>query len=108
MALNGTVWCWGMNSYGDAGYTEGVQPVEARDAVPVQFRGSPLVARAVHGGFATVCAVTYEDALVCWGHNPAGMLDPEGGDTVAPMRVLVGLRDDAVIRIAMGGSQACV
>lgn len=64
----GEVRCWGRGHHGELGH--GMYQPWRR---PVAVRGlkSP---RALAGGFAHTCALTAEQAVVCWGDNEAGQL----------------------------------
>lgn len=58
---DGSVWCWGRNSLGQAGVSD-----FADQLVPVKVSGLPPVAAVVAGGTAS-CAVTNGAEVWCWG-----------------------------------------
>jgi len=70
---DGTVRCWGGNSYGQLGNgttTDSLKPVVVKKI------GSAV---AVTAGEEHTCALLREGTVVCWGHNRFGML---GSDTL--------------------------
>ena len=67
---DGTVWCWGTNSFGELG--PGI-PLNNFQATPVQLPALSNV-RQLAAGSDHVCAVTYADVASCWGKNDHGQL----------------------------------
>lgn len=78
---SGTVWCWGLNTYGQLGDNTTTD----RNA-PVSVSG--LTATRVTGGRAHTCALDGSGAAYCWGRNDALQLGNGTSDSHTP--VLVG------------------
>lgn len=70
----GTLWCWGDNSYGQLG-----DGTTAAKSSPVKVSGLVKVTHACTGGSHT-CAATSDGSLWCWGSNANGQLGT--GDTM--------------------------
>jgi alpha-tubulin suppressor-like RCC1 family protein len=72
---DGTVTCWGDNSYGQLGMTSGSGPVTIEgltDAVDLA------------SGYDHNCAVRADGSVWCWGENTAGQLGVAPSSTVCP------------------------
>jgi alpha-tubulin suppressor-like RCC1 family protein len=81
---DGTLWCWGANSYGQLGDGTTLQR-----AVPVQIRGLAGFVSSVSASLSHTCALRTDGSLWCWGANTAGQLghgSPEDGHE--PLRVM--------------------
>ncbi len=77
---DGTVWCWGINEYGQLGNGN-----EGTDSdTPVQVSNLSEVV-AVAGGYDHSVALRNDGSVWCWGRNIYGQLgdgnDPTGSDT---------------------------
>jgi alpha-tubulin suppressor-like RCC1 family protein len=73
---NGSVYCWGDNSFGQGG----VDPTTlAMTAVPQKVNGLPGGAVEVTVGNEHSCAQLISGDVYCWGHNDLGEL----GDNAA-------------------------
>jgi len=68
--VDGTVWCWGINNFGELG--PGI-PLNNFQATPLQLTALSNVRQLAAGG-DHVCAVTYADSASCWGKNDHGQL----------------------------------
>jgi alpha-tubulin suppressor-like RCC1 family protein len=80
---DGSLWCWGDNSFGQLGSTPSSQPV----ASPAQVGAGTTYARVSIDTFSA-CALETTGAVACWGRNAEGQLGV--GDTTdryAPTRV---------------------
>ena len=75
-ASDGTVWCWGVNGFGQLGNGGG-----GTSAIPQQAQLPALAAHLAAGG-ASTCAVLVDDSLHCWGANDVGQVGI--GSTVSP------------------------
>ncbi len=96
---DGTVWCWGMNDFGELG-DGGTDAHRSPVRVPL-----PEQAVAVSAGDYRACAFTRSAQIYCWGSNEDGMLGV--GDTVShhrPVRVVAGAPFAAVSVGASGAS----
>ena len=83
---DGTVWCWGENSYGKSG--RDYEP-STTNYVPMQVSGIDN-ALSVSAGEYHTCAVLEDGTVWCWGDNEYGKLGhdyDEQGSTHVPMRV---------------------
>jgi alpha-tubulin suppressor-like RCC1 family protein len=108
---DGTVSCWGDDSYGQLGNGE-VTP-DAGSATPVPVAGLPGAASAVCVGDDFSCAIVGDDAdstVWCWGDNSTGELgndDPSVTVSATPVQV----HGDGVTgaaSLACGAGHACI
>ncbi len=78
MVDNGTIKCWGRNSYGELGLGDklarGHGPGEMGDFLPPVGLGTGRTATAVTAGESHTCALLDNGAVKCWGRNFAGQL----------------------------------
>lgn len=100
---SGAVACWGSNVIGQAGTGAETQFYP----VPTAVQGLPAAVRQLSAGDRHVCAVTVDDALLCWGDNTFGQTG--GGDVdplvrASPVEV-AGLSD--AVQIAAGAVHTC-
>jgi alpha-tubulin suppressor-like RCC1 family protein len=113
-----TVWCWGLNSVGQAG-----QPLGSNEVCPNTYVGCinrptqvPALSdvRALALGYFHSCAITTADALYCWGTNYYGQLgrdpallhpDPDAGVSFSNVPVRVDL--PPVEYAALGEEHTC-
>ncbi|MDD5726033.1 MAG: hypothetical protein PHC53_01310 [Patescibacteria group bacterium] len=65
---DGTLWCWGWNSWGQVG--TGTQTNHEPSPLQVTAMGTNVV--QVSTGYAHTCAVKTDGTLWCWGHNHDG------------------------------------
>lgn len=101
VAGDGTVRCWGSNTFGQLG--TGSQGQES--PTPVQVQGlSDAVQVAAGSNFA--CALTKAGAVSCWGANTSGQLG-NGTKKASPAPVAVKGLDQGVAGIAAGNQVAC-
>jgi len=81
---DGSVKCWGYNSYGQLGLGDtvdrGDNPGEMGDNLPAVNLGTGKTAVAIGVGGSTSCALLNDGKLKCWGNNDFGALGQ--GDTV--------------------------
>ncbi|HVW28652.1 MAG TPA: protease pro-enzyme activation domain-containing protein [Polyangiaceae bacterium] len=79
LKADGSVWCWGDNSFGQLGPAAINSP-----SVPVQNTGlatdDPPIQLAAGG--ATVCALTRAGNVWCWGNNAEGQLGNNRTNTI--------------------------
>ena len=75
---NGTVKCWGENSYGQLGLGDqidrGGQPGEMGDQLPAVDFGPGRRAVAISGGDFHACVLLDDASVRCWGNNVNGRL----------------------------------
>jgi alpha-tubulin suppressor-like RCC1 family protein len=94
---DGSLWCWGNNSYGQLGdgtYTD--------RNTPVQIMSSGVSSVAL-GGYHT-CAVKTDGSLWCWGYNGSGQL---GDGTYTSRNTPVQIMSSGVSSVALGGYHTC-
>jgi alpha-tubulin suppressor-like RCC1 family protein len=103
---DGTAWCWGDNSHGQAAQM-GAAIVKTPTAVPsLTANVVDLAAGATHA-----CAVETDGAVVCWGAGASGQLgDGDTQDRAQPVAVLDGEMQPlaGASSVAVGGARSCV
>ena len=102
MRSDGSVWCWGSNSAGQAGNSSFLDQV-----VPVRISGLPTVA-SIHASGSATCAVTVAGELWCWGDFDyfSGLLvdGRQESERATPARI-AGLTQ--VTTMGLGPNNAC-
>jgi len=104
---DGTVRCWGSNSFGQLGNNSG--GFGQFSATPVQV-SNLNDAVALAAGDAHTCALKGTGGVVCWGNDFAGQLgDGAFGQKSVPVPVLNpdGTQLTGVIAIGAGGNHSC-
>jgi len=83
---DGTVWCWGSNTYSQLGYAT----TEPYVASPMQVTGISGSATAVSVGYSSVCVLLSDGTIQCWGNdqdsqigNPASTNPQTSPETVS-------------------------
>lgn len=75
---DGSVKCWGDNTYGQLGLGDGrprgILPGEMGDALPAVALGSNRRATALSVGYRHACALLDDQSIKCWGNNHRGQL----------------------------------
>jgi alpha-tubulin suppressor-like RCC1 family protein len=97
---DGSVWCWGDNSYGQVGDGTSVKRL-----TPVQVSGIDG-AVAIDAGLSHTCALTAAGAVYCWGRNERGEIGDGSTDNRNTAVAVVGL-DAGVAAIALGQAYSC-
>jgi alpha-tubulin suppressor-like RCC1 family protein len=109
LLVDGTVSCWGDDTYGQLG--DGVAGADAGSAVPVGVQGLPAAVSAIGVGDDFSCAIVGSDqnsTVWCWGNNAFGQLgngDSSVSLSAAPVRVQ-GLTGAA--SLSCGAGHACI
>ncbi|MEM7133160.1 MAG: C13 family peptidase [Chloroflexota bacterium] len=70
LSSDGSVRCWGINSYGEVG--DGTDVEKRHAPVAVSELSGGIV--AIAGGLAHTCAITEDGGLTCWGRDQYGQL----------------------------------
>jgi alpha-tubulin suppressor-like RCC1 family protein len=75
---DGSVKCWGYNSYGQLGQgdtvTRGISASTIGDQLPPVALGTGRTAKSIAAGTYLTCAILDDDSLKCWGYNYQGGL----------------------------------
>jgi alpha-tubulin suppressor-like RCC1 family protein len=71
LKYNGSVWCWGNNSYGQLG--DGTQQ---NHSTPVRVQNLSGIVN-ITSGWRETCAIDQMGYLWCWGSNIMGIINPE-------------------------------
>jgi alpha-tubulin suppressor-like RCC1 family protein len=78
MAGDGGVYCWGNDDSGGDGYADASFFTEGNAAAPVPaLAGTPIIALAASTLDATICALTPNASVFCWGSNLSDQLGHE-------------------------------
>lgn len=104
--VGGKVRCWGLNSDGRLGQASSLGDIgddELPSAVSTLDLGGEKA--AFISGLSTVCVVTYQQKLVCWGENSFGKLG-RGNSISSNTPGQVGLSAGA-LRVAVGSFHVC-
>eukprot|EP00435_Cladocopium_sp_Y103_P010964 s5148_g2.t2 len=112
---NGSVKCWGRNSYGQLGLgiSDNLWGAEVGDSLPPVSLGAGRTAKQISAGAFHVCAILDDDSAKCWGDNRFGQLgqghtnnagaDPsEMGDFLNPINL-----GQTALQISAGESHTC-
>jgi cysteine-rich repeat protein len=102
LRVDGTVWCWGANVFGQLG-------VDGHDdqTVAAPVPGLPGPVRAIAAGTWHSCAVLDDGAVTCWGADEVGQLGDGGGPAEQSLpTAVIGLQEPA-LAIAAGGGHSC-
>jgi alpha-tubulin suppressor-like RCC1 family protein len=101
---DGTVWCWGANSYGQLG--DGGTTTRSS---PVRVTGLPTTAVEVSAGHSHTCARTTDGKVWCWGSDFFGQLgngvSGSGHDSSRPLQVTS--LGSTVVGVSAGGNFTC-
>ncbi|WP_437576858.1 hypothetical protein [Sorangium sp. So ce887] len=110
---DGSVWCWGRNTFGESGKpgSDPVFPFPAQVALP-----GKVLHVAAGGGFlrsgdsgaappAHTCAIMEDTTVTCWGHGTTGQLGIGGFPaSSAPARVPSLIN---VVQLSLGAAHSC-
>ncbi|WP_437285023.1 hypothetical protein [Sorangium sp. So ce406] len=102
---DGTVWCWGRNTWGNLG--DGT--LQQDRPIPRQVDGlggaADRVAASLSSARTHTCAVLTDGAVACWGAGNSGQLgDNEAMNALSPVRA----RDlTGATQVAVGGTHTC-
>jgi alpha-tubulin suppressor-like RCC1 family protein len=79
LALDGRVWCWGYNRWGQTG-----NGTTTTTTLPTPVSSDLSAVAVTSGGFHT-CALTADGAVWCWGANDYGQLGIGAGSVSVPV-----------------------
>ncbi|WP_437275309.1 hypothetical protein WME90_29150 [Sorangium sp. So ce375] len=101
---DGSVWCWGRNTWGNLGdgTLQQDRPIPRR---VIGLSGAARVTASVSTGRVHTCAVLADGAVACWGAGNSGQLgDGEATNSLFPVRAkeLAG-----ATQVAVGGTHTC-
>ncbi|MCC5612695.1 hypothetical protein LC612_39905, partial [Nostoc sp. CHAB 5834] len=69
--------------------------------------GLPLVARQVSGGWTLTCAVTFNNAVKCWGMNDSSQLGANASGHIIPYPIQIKGLESGVNTVEAGEKSAC-
>lgn len=97
----GDIWCWGYNT--------GVHDPQHAGYLfhPTRVLGLPEPTVKVISNGLTHCSIDTQQALRCWGANSAGQAGAGAASTQAPIGLVAGIGNVAILHAAVGGSHAC-
>ena len=72
--IDGTAWCWGMNSYGQLGNGGTLEQHAPVQVVGQGGTGTLANVRQISAGYFFTCALKTDDTVWCWGDNNDGEL----------------------------------
>jgi alpha-tubulin suppressor-like RCC1 family protein len=96
--LDGTLWCWGLNSHGQIG--DGTSQAGSNRFVPTQVTPLSNTAKSVAAGGHHTCATTSNGSVFCWGANNGSQFG--NGTTVSSTVPVRALFDNASM-VSAGG-----
>jgi len=88
---DGSVWCWGANSYGELGIPS-ASMASSYYPVQVPFAGTSAqttATRLAAGSWETFCAIMQDTSVVCWGYNGSAQAGAPVSNSIGPTSVLV-------------------
>jgi alpha-tubulin suppressor-like RCC1 family protein len=106
VAIDGQVWCWGLNLSHQLGDGVGFPGTVTASVAPVAVQGLVDGAVAVAAGRDHTCALTTRGALQCWGNNQFGQLG-DGTRNESWGAVLAVGMPDGVTAVATGDQHTC-
>ena len=104
---NGTVKCWGKNSFGQLGLGD-ITHRNAPPSNPINLGAGPTV-KQIDTGYNHTCAIMDDDTLKCWGNNIYGQLgygDTTQRTTPSSSSINLGAGRTAK-QISVGGHHTC-
>ena len=110
LTVDGRVFCWGMNEYGQIGNGTAT----ASDVLqPVEITSLGNQVERVSAGFEHTCALMKDRTLYCWGHNVYGEIgdgtsqEANIADAIKPTPLLISSLGTDVAEISAGGFFTC-
>ncbi|MCL2825217.1 MAG: RCC1 repeat-containing protein, partial [Polyangiaceae bacterium] len=97
----GNVLCWGSNYWGSIG-----DGTSDNRLVPTPVVGLELPAVAISAGRASVCAITSNQSVLCWGGFPRHSSDANAIDERHAPRTVPGL-ETGVVAVSSGNGHTC-
>ncbi len=98
---DGTVWCWGLNGWGELG--DGTK-VDKNKPVPIGALGTNVA--QISAGYLHTCAVKTDGTLWCWGANTYGALG-DGTTVDSSVPVPITALGNSVAEVSAGAQHTC-
>ncbi|WP_437316551.1 hypothetical protein [Sorangium sp. So ce385] len=109
---DGSVWCWGRNTFGESGRSESepVVPLPAQVPLPgkalhVAAGGGNSSATELGVNPAHTCAILEDTTVTCWGSGTVGQLGDNGFHPASAPVWVNGLID--VVQLSLGAAHSC-
>lgn len=100
---NGSLWCWGLNDWGQLG----IGNIETPKKVPKPVLTMNSGVTDISVGYRHTCAIK-NSKVYCWGRNFAYCIGSPGGDGATTTPRLVSFIDKEVNQVATGAWTSCV
>jgi hypothetical protein len=87
---DGSIWCWGSNSYGQLGVSPSTTFTNNSNYYPnkVVITGTATATKLIVGPTETYCAVMSDTSALCWGYNGYGTVTLPTGSSAPPTTIL--------------------
>ena len=100
--VQGDVWCWGANEFGQVGPTAMVPYV-----APIRVPGIKTPVRAVSAGGFLSCAIDADGGVLCWGENNLGQLGTGSSAKWSSTPVVIQGLEAGVVALSARATQPC-
>lgn len=103
--MDGTLWCWGRNEYGQLG--TGVSDSSSWALSPVQAVSLGTSVMSVSAGYENACAIKDDGTLWCWGRNDEGQVGNGSVSGSGALATPAKIPGGTFIEVAIGDHTTC-